>query len=977
MAIYHLSVKVISRAAGRSSVAAAAYRAAERLYDERLDRAHDFTNKSGVVHSEVMLPEGANGGWQDREQLWNDIEAIEKRKDAQLAREVEFAIPREMNEAQGIEVARDFVRREFVEPGMIADLNVHWDIGADGQAKPHAHVMLTMREIVVGKDGKAEFGVKVRDWNRTALVEQWRERWAEHVNARLAELDIDARVDHRSLNEQGMDLEPQDKIGPAASRMGGRGLEAERIEEHRAIARRNGERIIAAPRVAFDAITHGQATFTNRDLAMFVHRHSDGREQYDAVMSAVRASPDLIELGKDGRGEDRFTSRDMIETEQRLQLAAERLAERRHRNVPAPPYLRGLDAAGTTGLVLGHQQQAALAHVTGERGIAIVVGYAGTGKSAMLDVAREAWESGGLDVRGAALSGIAAQGLQNGSGIASRTLAGLEHGWAQGRDLLTSRDVLVLDEAGMVGTRQMERVLSHAADAGAKVVLVGDPQQLQAIEAGAAFRALHERHGGVEITEVRRQHEGWQREATRHLATGRTGDAITAYADRDMVHAAGTREMARAELIERWDRDRQAGPEASRIILTHTNAEVRQLNDAARGAMRASEDIGGDVRIKTGRGDRTFASGDRIMFLRNERSLEVKNGTLGTIERVSEQSMAVRTDDGHSVAFDVKDYRDVDHGYAATIHKAQGMTIDRAHVLATPGMDRHSAYVGLSRHRDGLALHYGRDDFRDQARLVRTLSRDRPKDMAQDYARADPARDFAERRGISFRERIAEIAKRVVPEKVRGMFDGLRFSMSAPQPANAPENTPAHRTALVPAIERHARAVDAIWKMEDKGLPVLPHQRVALDKALTALEAAGEHRRRDWEAACRHNPALVAEAASGRTEGAIRAIRLEAEIRTNPTLRADRFVERWQGLGRQRHEAHRRGDHAAHERIGKSMGAMADGLHRDPQVESLLRNRRVDLGLKGGGLSMPEASLGRDLAQSIGIGRGRGIGIGM
>src|SRR3546814_216622 len=137
MAIYHLSVKVISRSSGRSAVAASAYRAAERLHDDRLDRDHDFTNKSGVVHSEVMLPEHAPDEWRDRERLWNDVEAIEKRKDAQLAREVEFAIPRELNQQQGIELAREFVSQEFVAKGMVADLNVHWDISADGMAKPH------------------------------------------------------------------------------------------------------------------------------------------------------------------------------------------------------------------------------------------------------------------------------------------------------------------------------------------------------------------------------------------------------------------------------------------------------------------------------------------------------------------------------------------------------------------------------------------------------------------------------------------------------------------------------------------------------------------------------------------------------------------------------------------------------------------------------------------------------------------------
>ncbi|MFG1466835.1 AAA family ATPase, partial [Xanthobacter sp. DSM 24535] len=226
-------------------------------------------------------------------------------------------------------------------------------------------------------------------------------------------------------------------------------------------------------------------------------------------------------------------------------------------------------------LTLSGEQADAFRHVTDGGDLSVVVGYAGTGKSAMLGVAREAWEGAGYSVRGVALSGIAAEGLENGSGIASRTIASMEHGWAQGRDMLTSRDVLVIDEAGMVGTRQLERVLSHAAEAGAKLVLVGDPQQLQSIEAGAAFRSIHERHDGAEIGEVRRQREDWQRDATRDLATSRTGDAIHAYDKHGMVHEAASREQARGDLIDRWGRDRQANPDASRIILTHTNDEVR------------------------------------------------------------------------------------------------------------------------------------------------------------------------------------------------------------------------------------------------------------------------------------------------------------------------------------------------------------------------------------------------------------------
>ena len=213
MAIYHFSAKVIGRGAGSSAVASAAYRSAPRLHDERLDRHHDFSNKIGVVHSEVMLPAGAPERLRDRQTLWNEVEATEKRKDAQLAREVEFTIPRELTKEQGIALAREFVAKEYVSRGMVADLNVHWDIGSDGQAKPHGHVMLTMRE--VDADG---FGAKQRDWNATALLQTWREQWASHVNDRLQSLGIEARIDHRSYEAQGIGLEPQHKIGAAGAR---------------------------------------------------------------------------------------------------------------------------------------------------------------------------------------------------------------------------------------------------------------------------------------------------------------------------------------------------------------------------------------------------------------------------------------------------------------------------------------------------------------------------------------------------------------------------------------------------------------------------------------------------------------------------------------------------------------------------------------------------------------------------------------
>ncbi|MBZ9991407.1 Ti-type conjugative transfer relaxase TraA [Mesorhizobium sp. BH1-1-5] len=1015
MAIYHLHVKVISRKAGSSAVASAAYRSASRLRDERIERSHDFSAKRGVVHSEVMLPDNAPAAWCDRERLWNDVEAFEMRKDAQLAREVEFALPRELNQAQGIELARDFVQAEFVNRGMVADLNVHWDRAEDGSPKPHAHVMLTMRS--VNENG---FGSKVRDWNATQMVERWRERWAELANERLAELDIDARIDHRSLDAQGIALEPQTQIGAPAQRIEGSsldaaGIEADRAELHREIARNNGARIIADPSVALVAITHQQSTFTRKDMAKFAHRHSDGLEQFNEVARAISNAPDLVELGKDGRGEDRFTTRQMIETEQRLHRAAERMGARERHAVDDGHREVALAHSAQRGLALSGEQAEAFAHVTDGRGLGVIVGFAGTGKSAMLGVAREAWAAAGYEVKGAALSGIAAENLESGSGIASRTIASLEHGWGQGRDLLTARDVLVIDEAGMVGTRQLERVLSHAADVGAKVVLVGDPQQLQAIEAGAAFRSIHERHGGVEIGQVRRQREDWQRDATRDLATGRIGAAISAYEAQGMVHQAATREEARGQLVERWDRDRQAEPDASRIILTHTNNEVSALNQAARERMRVAGDLGDDVQIGVERGVRSFARGDRIMFLRNERGLGVKNGTLGIVEEVTTQSMTARIDDGRSVRFDLKDYAHIDHGYAATIHKAQGMTVDRTHILATPGMDAHGSYVALSRHRDGMELHYGSDDFATRERLVRALSRDRAKDMALDYEQIDPAQSYAERRGITFRQRVVEIVRRIVPETLRdrigGLLEGLRSpgdvepgqdlgrgpggenvgaqirdgvaapgqkapARGAQRDADAPVDAEAAlRRARTNALVRHARAIDAILSTGNADGQGSPEQMRELRDARSAFEKVRPHGWRDAEAAYVKSPELVRGAGAGRVNRIVLALQLETEIRTgldnDPGRRADRFVERWQKLDRTSRGQYQAGDMSGYKSTRSAMSDMAKSLERDPQLESLLANRKRELGIH----TDSGRRLAAELAFSHGLGRGRGIGI--
>jgi hypothetical protein len=357
------------------------------------------------------------------------------------------------------------------------------------------------------------------------------------------------------------------------------------------------------------------------------------------------------------------------------------------------------------------------------------------------------------------------------------------------------------------------------------------------------------------------------------------------------------------------------------------------------------------------------------MFLRNDRELGIKNGSLGTMQSVSAQRMAVLLDDGRSVAFDTKDYAHFDHGYAATIHKSQGVTVDRAHVLATPGMDQHSSYVALSRHRDSADLHYGSDDFADRDKLAQTLSRERAKDMASDYGEIESIeRRFAERRGISFRERVAEIIRKV-PEKVRGLIDGMR----------TPEADRQIRAQA--AVRRHARAVSNLFMAQENGATL--DQRVeqgsqaALKKELATarkeLDAFGANYSRDIERAYLADPPLAHEAAKGEVRRAILAMKAVQKARGAGQEKADQFVDRWQKLQRNSEQSYRHGEMSSYRSARSEMSNMAKSLQRDPQLESLLASRKAELGI---GMTSGR-SLGGELAfhHGLDLGRGRAIAI--
>jgi len=258
MAIYHLSIKIISRGKGKSAVAASAYRSGEKIKNEYDGIVHDFTRKGGISHTEILLPQNAPQEFSDRGTLWNSVEKIEKSKNSQLAREIEIALPKELDREKQIELVREYVKENFVKVGMCADIALH----DKNDGNPHAHILLTMRPLnedkTWGAKSKKEYildenvekvklkngnyktrKINTTDWNEQDKAEEWRKAWADITNKYLEENSIQEKVDHRSYQRQSIEQIPTIHLGVSATQMEKKGISTDRGNINREIKHQN------------------------------------------------------------------------------------------------------------------------------------------------------------------------------------------------------------------------------------------------------------------------------------------------------------------------------------------------------------------------------------------------------------------------------------------------------------------------------------------------------------------------------------------------------------------------------------------------------------------------------------------------------------------------------------------------------------------------------------------------------------------
>ncbi|MBA4799736.1 Ti-type conjugative transfer relaxase TraA [Allorhizobium sp. NPDC080224] len=796
MAIAHFSVSIVSRGDGRSAVLSAAYRHCARMEYEREARTIDYTRKQGLLHEEFVLPVDAPK-WArmllaDRsipgasEAFWNKVEAFEKRSDAQLAKDLTIALPLELTPEQNIALIRDFVEKHILAKGMVADWVYH-----DNPGNPHIHLMTTLRPLtedgfgakkmpVLGEDGQP-----LRNKAGKIVYELWaggtddfsafRDAWFERLNHHLALNGISLRVDGRSYEKQGIDLEPTIHLGVGAKAIERKaerqGVRAElaRIELNEKRRSENTRRILRNPAIVLDLITREKSVFDSRDVAKVLNRYVDDPAVFQQLLARIIQSPEVLRLQRDtidfATGERvpaRYTTRELIRLEAEMARRSSWLAASASHGVSD----KVLEATFARHSRLSEEQRTAIEHVAGSARIAAVVGRAGAGKTTMMKAAREAWELAGYRVVGGALAGKAAEGLEKEAGIVSRTLASWELRWQQGRDTLDARTVFVMDEAGMVASKQMAGFVEAVVRAGAKIVLVGDPEQLQPIEAGAAFRAIVDRIGYAELETIYRQREEWMRHASLDLARGNIEQGLLAYRTRGHVVGENLKSEAVESLISAWNHDYD--PARSMLMLAHLRRDVRMLNMMARAKLVERGIVGEGHVFRTADGTRQFDAGDQIVFLKNEGSLDVKNGMIGrVIEAAPNRIVAVvgEGDQRRQVRVEQRFYNNLDHGYATTIHKSQGATVDRVKVLASLSLDRHLTYVAMTRHREDLQVYFGRRSFEMNGGLAKILSRRNAKETTLDYERGTLYREalaFAENRGL----RILQVARTLLRDRL-------------------------------------------------------------------------------------------------------------------------------------------------------------------------------------------------------------------
>lgn len=729
MAIAFARVSIHSRSKGHSAIAASAYRSASKLFDERTGINYDYSNRSDVVFSEILLPAIANSNLQNRELLWNEVERVENRVNSQLCKDVVLALPRELSREQQIELARRFAQTYFLKNNIPCDVAIH-----DGQdGNPHAHLLVTLRRLE--KDGFAKY--KARDLNPSFYKgnivegEYWGEQWREFQNDFFQEHALDLKVDlNHFISEKHTG-----KVRSSSSHY--------LHDENALIKEARTEIALNDIDFVLQQISSTHSVFTRKDIEKLLLKTLSSKENasYGFTRSEeILSHKKVIHLGPNDQGIECYTTRNQYVAESFLLKTVEQLQSRKNHvyTQSLTSFIQHYD--------LNEEQSEAFSFITQGEDISVLIGRPGVGKSYLLKPLKEFYRANECRVIGTSLSAKVAKALQAETGIPSSTIASLSYRLRNNKFKMTSNDVLIIDEAGMVDFNNMAYLIGEVKKAGAKVILVGDPDQLKPIHKGEIFRGIAAHTGYIELDNIRRQHNKCDRQASLNLAQGQIDKALTHYFNQRNIHFSENISQCTEQLVINWLTSLKSCDIKQHIMLAFTRKAVWDLNQQARNGLQKRNQLSNDeysYYSENGKREINLALHERILFRQNNKGISVRNGDLATITAINNKQFTAILDSGEQVIIP-RDYKHIDYGYALTVHKAQGMTIDSASVLIdSKYWDRFLSFVAFTRHRKSLNIYADRVQHPDIKSLCNTLSRSSTKDNVIDWPL-----DFAIRAGF-------------------------------------------------------------------------------------------------------------------------------------------------------------------------------------------------------------------------------------
>ncbi len=527
-------------------------------------------------------------------------------------------------------------------------------------------------------------------------------------------------------------------------------LNVERQGQSLAVTKSNHEILTEAGQ----KLTAQESTFKENDLLRETARASLGERSGKKVLElTTMAEQKGYVVGLD---KNLLTTPEMAKIEQGIIIRVERMVNKTHYGVDPDAAIELGIPTEKGRLPFSDEQQIAIKTATGRSGLGCIQGRAGVGKSTMLAAVRRSYEEEGWKVQGIALAGVAAQNLEKESGIESKTIAS----WLPQREI-DPRTVVIIDEAGMVGSKQMAHVFEKVERAGAKLVLVGDERQLQPIAAGGIFHAIDQKVSQIApefatvVEDIKRQRDGWMKEVVKAAAQGRTDEALESLDKHDKINIYQSASEARKALVDDFIKKNREDFSKG-MIVTNRVQDAQKINSEIRSKLQEQGGVDRDgVRFDNDTRKIDLAKGDRIIFTRNDYKLDVRNGQRAMVEQVSLPTGIIDAvlDNGDKKKIDVQKYNHLEYGWATTTHKAQGATVERAQVYGFSNESMASSqatYVQISRareetklyivagergvERDGLALSVTEQSRREALKeMKKCWAYDKAKNTTLDY----------------------------------------------------------------------------------------------------------------------------------------------------------------------------------------------------------------------------------------------------